>query len=135
MLDLLELGERGFDRTRDVGLEDDVEVLDALLHALEEDVERDGLRALRELLSTQALAAGLRVLARVPRWMSIVATGPRPTSSRDSTIGPDASAFGFALSSSSASATSSTFSSRSSRFCFSRAETSENCVVPPHSSG
>ena len=67
--------------------------------------------------------------------MSIVATGPRPTSRRDSTIGPDASAFGFAFSSSSASATSSTFSSRSSRFSFSRAETSENCVVPPHSSG
>ena len=32
----------------------------------------------------------------VPRWTSIVATGPRPTSSRDSMIGPDASAFGFA---------------------------------------
>ena len=50
-------------------------------------------------------------------------------------IGPDASAFGFAVSSSSASATSSTFSSSSSRFCFAFAETSANCVVPPHSSG
>ena len=50
-------------------------------------------------------------------------------------IGPDASAFGFAVSSSSASATSSTFSSRSSRFCFSLADTSENWIDPPHSSG
>ena len=50
-------------------------------------------------------------------------------------IGPDASAFGFAVSSSSASATSSTFSSRSSRFVFCFAETFENCVVPPQSSG
>ena len=49
----------------------------------------------------------------VPRWTSSVATGPRPTSRRDSMIGPDASAFGFARSSSSASATSSTFSRRS----------------------
>ena len=71
----------------------------------------------------------------VPRWTSIVATGPRPTSRRDSMIGPEASAFGFAFSSSSASATSSTFSRRSSRFVFSLAETSEYCVVPPHSSG
>ena len=37
----------------------------------------------------------------VPRWTSIVATGPRPTSRRDSMIGPEASAFGFAVSSSS----------------------------------
>ena len=50
-------------------------------------------------------------------------------------IGPDASAFGFAVSSSSASATSSTFSSSSSRFALCFAETSANCVVPPHSSG
>ena len=50
-------------------------------------------------------------------------------------IGPEASALGFAVSSSSASATSNTFSSRSSRFSDSLAETSENCVVPPHSSG
>ena len=46
----------------------------------------------------------------------MVATGPRPMSSRDSTIGPDASAFGLAVSSSSASATSRIFSSSSSRF-------------------
>ena len=50
-------------------------------------------------------------------------------------IGPEASAFGFAFSSSSASATSRIRSSRSSRFCFCLAETSENCVVPPQSSG
>ena len=71
----------------------------------------------------------------VPRCTSIVATGPRPTSRRDSMIGPDASAFGFAVSSSSASATSRIFSSSSSRFSFCFAETSENCVAPPHSSG
>ena len=50
-------------------------------------------------------------------------------------IGPDASAFGFAFGSSSRSATSRIFSSRSSRFCCVFADTSENCVVPPHSSG
>ena len=44
-------------------------------------------------------------------------------------IGPDASAFGFAVSSSSASATSRIFSSRSSRFAFCFAETFENCTV------
>ena len=71
----------------------------------------------------------------VPRWTSIVATVPRPWSSRDSMIGPEASAFGFAVSSSSASATSSTFSSKSSRPSLCLAETSENCVEPPHSSG
>ena len=50
-------------------------------------------------------------------------------------IGPDASAFGFARRSSSASATRRTRSSRSSRFSFCFAETSANWVVPPHSSG
>ena len=51
-------------------------------------------------------------------------------------IGPEASASGFAFRpSSSRSATSSTFSSRSSRFCCVFAETSANCVVPPQSSG
>ena len=50
-------------------------------------------------------------------------------------IGPEAWAFGFAVSSSSASATRSTFSSRSSRPSCAFAETSENWVVPPHSSG
>ena len=50
-------------------------------------------------------------------------------------IGPEASAFGLAVSSSSASATSSTFSSRSSRFVFCFAETLENWTVPPQSSG
>ena len=45
-------------------------------------------------------------------------------------IGPDASVFGFAFRpSSSRSATSSTFSSSSSRFCCVFAETSANCVV------
>ena len=48
---------------------------------------------------------------------------------------PDASASGFARRSSSASATSRIFSSRSSRFSFCFAETAENCVVPPQSSG
>ena len=46
-------------------LEHDVEVLDAFLDALEEDVERDRLRALGELLPAQALATRLRVLARL----------------------------------------------------------------------
>ena len=50
-------------------------------------------------------------------------------------IGPEASAFALAVSSSSASATSSTFSSRSSSPSLCLAETSANCVVPPHSSG
>ncbi len=50
-------------------------------------------------------------------------------------IGPEASAFAFAVSTSSASATSRTRSRRSSRFCLALAETSENWVVPPHSSG
>ena len=50
-------------------------------------------------------------------------------------IGPEASVFGFAVSSSSASATRSTFSSSSSRPCCSFAETSAYWVVPPHSSG
>ena len=50
-------------------------------------------------------------------------------------IGPEAGAFGFAVSTSSRSATSRIFSSSSSRFspCF--AETFATCVVPPHSSG
>ena len=48
---------------------------------------------------------------------------------------PDASAPGFARRSSSASATSRIFSRRSSRFSFCFAETAENCVVPPQSSG
>ena len=71
----------------------------------------------------------------VPRWTSIVATGPRPTSRRDSMIGPEASADGFARRSSSASATSRMRSSRSSRFspCF--ADTRAICTSPPHSSG
>ena len=48
---------------------------------------------------------------------------------------PEASAPAFARRSSSASATSRIFSSRSSRFVFCFADTSENCVVPPQSSG
>ena len=71
----------------------------------------------------------------VPRWTSMVATGPRPTSRRDSTIGPDASAFAFARRSSSASATSRIFSRSSGRFVCSLAETAANCVSPPQSSG
>ena len=50
-------------------------------------------------------------------------------------IGPDASAAGLALRTSSASATSRIRSSRSSRFSFCFAETRATCVVPPHSSG
>ena len=70
----------------------------------------------------------------VPRWTSIVATGPRPTSSRDSMIGPDASASGLAFSSSTSDCRSSISSSESRpSFCF--AETSTNTVSPPHSSG
>ena len=48
--DLAWLRARGLDRARHIGLEDDVEVLNAFLHALEEDVERDRLRALGKLL-------------------------------------------------------------------------------------
>ena len=65
VLDLLELGQRRLDRAGDVRLEHDVEVLNAFLDALEEDVERDRLRALGELLSAEALAARLCVLARL----------------------------------------------------------------------
>ena len=65
VLDLLELGQRGLDRSGHVRLEHDVEVLDAFLDALEEHVERDRLRALRKLLSAKALAARLCVLARL----------------------------------------------------------------------
>ena len=50
-------------------------------------------------------------------------------------IGPEASVFGFAVSTSSRSATSRIFSSSSSRPSPCLAETSATCVVPPHSSG
>ena len=70
----------------------------------------------------------------VPRWTSIVATGPRPMSRRDSMMSPEASALGLAFSSST-SACSSSISSRLSRPVFSRAETSTKIVWPPHSSG
>ena len=56
---------------------------------------------------------------------------PRPTSRRDSTTTPDASAPGFARRSSSASATRRIFSSRSAMLSFCFAETAENCVVAP----
>ena len=50
-------------------------------------------------------------------------------------MGPEASTEGLARRSSSASATSKSFSSSSSRLSRCLAETSANCVVPPHSSG
>ncbi len=69
-----------------------------------------------------------------PRWTSRVTTAPRPGSSRDSITKPDASVSGLALSSwISASVTS--VSSRSSRFCLVLAETSTNSVSPPQSAG
>src|SRR5215217_2094528 len=70
----------------------------------------------------------------VPRLTSTVTTAPRPGSSFDSITTPDASTFGFALSSST-SASSRIDSSRSSRFVLAFAETSTNIVSPPHSSG
>ena len=62
MLDLGELGDRRLDRAADVALEDQVQILDgAFLQLGEEGLERDAaLRALRELLGAQALAAPLR---------------------------------------------------------------------------
>jgi len=71
----------------------------------------------------------------VPRWMSIVATGPRPTSSRDSMIGPDASTLAFARRSSSASATSRMRLEQVVEVLSGLAETRATCTSPPHSSG
>ncbi len=70
----------------------------------------------------------------VPRWISTVATAPRPGSSFDSITMPDASAFGFALSSSTSDITR-IVSSRSSRPVFAFAETLTNSMSPPHSTG
>ena len=70
----------------------------------------------------------------VPRWTSSVTTGPRPGSSRDSITTPEASADGFARSSSS-SATTWIVSSSSSSPSWVFAETSTNSTSPPHSAG
>src|SRR6266403_1927143 len=68
----------------------------------------------------------------VPFCISIVATGPRPLSTRDSSTVPVAGASGLALSSRK-SATSKIVSSSVSMPCFFFAETSTNSVSPPHS--
>ena len=64
----------------------------------------------------------------------MVATGPRPLSSRASSTVPMAGFLGLAFSSC-MSATSSSISRSCSRFCFFLAETFTKTVVPPHSSG
>mmetsp|Transcript_20521 Transcript_20521/g.69558 ORF Transcript_20521/g.69558 Transcript_20521/m.69558 type:complete len:299 (-) Transcript_20521:684-1580(-) len=66
----------------------------------------------------------------VPRWISVVATTPRPCLMFDSTTAPDASALGFALSSSS-SACSVSASRSSVSPVRSLAETRQNIVSPP----
>ncbi len=65
--DLLQLRDGGLDRALHVGLDDEVQVLDgALLQLLEEPVEGDALlRALRELLAAQPLAADVGEVARL----------------------------------------------------------------------
>ncbi len=70
----------------------------------------------------------------VPFCTSIVATGPRPLSTRDSSTVPLAGASGSALSSRK-SPTRRIISSRRGRFCLVLAETSTITVSPPHSSG
>ena len=70
------------------------------------DAARRGSRRARAPCPRRRRRRSRRRRWSVPRCTSIVATGPRPTSSRLSMIGPEASAFGFAVSSSSASATS-----------------------------
>ena len=67
----------------------------------------------------------------VPWSTRIVATTPRPRSSSASITVPVAGALGSAFGSTSASATSRIFSSRSSRPSFSLAETSTVCTSPP----
>jgi len=185
----------GLQRTRDVGLEHQVELLELALARLLEDVlERDlaaraagdrlGLEPVGALAGERAGAAVVldhvhefaasgtpskpststgspgparltfsptkSLIARtfpnwapatraaptssVPRWTRIVTTGPRPGSSLDSITTPEASAVGFALSSSS-SATTWIVSRRSSRPTLVFADTSTNSVSPPHSAG
>src|SRR5439155_2398685 len=64
VLNLLQLGDRGFDRPDHVALEHEIEVLDgAFLDLLEERFERDADSALSELLAAQALATHLCVAA------------------------------------------------------------------------
>src|SRR5256714_1411796 len=70
----------------------------------------------------------------VPFCTRIVATGPRPLSTRDSSTVPVAGASGLALSSRK-SATNKIVSSNFSMPCFFFAETSTNSVSPPHSAG
>ena len=70
----------------------------------------------------------------VPFCIRIVATGPRPLSTRDSSTVPVAGASGLALSSRK-SATSKIVSSSFSMPIFFFAETSTNSVSPPHSAG
>ena len=70
----------------------------------------------------------------VPFCTKIVATGPRPLSTRDSSTVPLAGASGLAFSSR-RSATNKIISSSLSKFVFCLAETSTNSVSPPHSAG
>src|SRR4029450_9090547 len=66
VLDLLQLRDGGFDRPVDVALEDEVEILDAtLLHLGEELLERDaGAGGRGKLLASQALAPVLGEMVR-----------------------------------------------------------------------
>src|SRR5262249_28107307 len=68
VLDLRQLADDGFDRSDDVALDDEVEVLHgARLHLLEEALEGDARRPLlRELLAPQPVAANVREIARAP---------------------------------------------------------------------
>ncbi|SIN33741.1 Uncharacterised protein [Mycobacteroides abscessus subsp. abscessus] len=70
----------------------------------------------------------------VPRWMSTVATGPRPRSRCASMATPWASMSGLARRSRAASAVSSTASSNCSMLVPCLAEMSTNIVSPPKSS-
>ena len=83
---------------------------------------------------TAVPAMTMSPLCSVPFCTSTVATGPRPRSSFASMTRPFARRFGFALSSF-MSATSSRFSSRSSRPSPVTAETGTQITSPPHSSG
>ena len=67
VVDLRELADDGLDRALHVGLDDEVELAErALLDLREELLQRDALlRAPRELLGAQALAAQLREVARL----------------------------------------------------------------------
>jgi hypothetical protein len=64
VLDLRELGDCGLDGADDVALQHEVEVAHGTrLHLLEQVLDRDATRGLRELLAAQSLAARIRKVA------------------------------------------------------------------------